>query len=156
MEDISSIEEIFTDEISTKYWLTKCTCLNDVERMLKIEYLNYHRLGLMEPYAIIYKENVVGVCNFNDEINGVARVGFILNRKYEHLGIMTHALKLLIQKGFDAGYHRIEALVFPQNIKSKRTLERVGFIKEGVMISYLKHEGNLYDIDLYALTRRKK
>lgn len=154
--DLDSMYEIFMNPESTKYWLTKCNSKEEVDFMMKIEYLSYYRRGLMHPYVIVLDEKVIGILNFNDEFDGIGRVGFILNQKYEHHGYMTQALEKLIEIGFNqCDYHRIEALVFPQNIKSKKTLERVGFIKEACMSSYLRHEEQLYDIDLYAIVRRE-
>ncbi|MGN1343208.1 MAG: GNAT family N-acetyltransferase [Traorella sp.] len=156
-EDVFYLYEIFMDKESTKYWLTQCSNEQEVERMMQIEYLSYYRMGLHPPYVITLNQKVIGVCNFNDEFDGIARICFILNKHYEHHGYMTCALRKLIHIGFsDYGYHRIEALVFPQNIKSKKTLERIGFVKEATMSSYLRHQGNLYDIDLYALVRRNE
>ena len=156
-EDIQSLYEIFMNKESTRYWLTKCNSKEEVERMIRIEYMSYYRRGLSAPYVVVLDDKVIGLCNFNDEFDGVGRIGFILNQKYEHCGYMTNALTQLIEIGFtQCDYHRIEALVFPQNRKSKRTLERVGFIKEACMSNYLKHEGFLYDIDLYAIVRRGK
>ena len=153
--DIESLYDIFLNEESTRYWLTKCKTKDEVDFMVRVEYMSYYRRGLIAPFVIVLNDLVIGVCNFNDEFDGIGRIGFILNQKYEHQGFMSQALTELIQIGFnDCDYHRIEALVFPQNVKSKRTLENVGFIKEACMSNYLKHEGNLYDIDLYAIVRR--
>lgn len=156
-EDIESLYEIFLDKLSTKYWLTQCSTREEVDRMIRIEYFSYYRRGLLAPYVIVVNNQVIGVCNFNDEFDGIARIGFILNRHFEHHGYMKSALEQLIATGISLReYHRIEALVFPQNEKSKRTLESIGFVKEATMSSYLKHQGHLYDIDLYALVRRKE
>lgn len=157
MEDAKDLFEIFTDPVSTKYWLTQCETMEEVQFMMKVEYLSYRQRGLMPPYVLVHEDKVIGVCNFNEEFYGIGRIGFILNRKFEGQGYMRKALDILIHKGFnEAGYHRIEALVFCNNIKSKKTLESIGFIKEGTMRSYLMHQEKLHDIDLYAIVRRNE
>lgn len=157
IEDAFDLFEIFSDSQSTKYWLTHCETIEDVKFMMKVEYLSYRQRGLCAPSVVVVNKKVIGVCNFNEEFDGVARIGFILNRKYVGKGYMKKALQVLLDRGFyEYGYHRIEALVFCDNLKSKKTLESIGFIKEGTMRSYLRHQNRLHDIDLYAIVRRSK
>lgn len=155
-EDERDLFEIFSDPVSTQYWLSHTTTMEDVKRMMKIEYFSYLKRGLSPPQVIVLNEKVIGVCNFNDQFDGIGRIGFILNRKYEHHGYMKEALELLLKEGFEIyDYHRIEALVFSENVKSRRTLESVGFSFEGRMRSYLMHEGRMIDIDLFSKLRRE-
>lgn len=151
MEHKEDLFEIFSNADSTRYWLSHCDTMEELERMLRVEYLSYRQRGLPSPYVIWYESKAIGVCNFNEENEGVGRIGFILNVAYEHLGLMQEALQLLCEMGFSIfGYHRIEALVFHDNIKSKNTLLHSGFVYEGTMRSYLKFENNLEDIDLFS------
>ena len=154
MSDAKDLLEIFSNPTSTKYWLSYCNTIEEVEFMMKVEYLSYRQRGLSSPKVLVLDEKVIGVCNFNDEFDGVGRIGFIMNQNYEGKGYMSMALKELIHEGFgEFGYHRIEALVFCDNVKSKKILERLGFMKEGTMRSYLRHQDKLHDIDLYAIVK---
>lgn len=154
IEDARDLFEIFSNPNSTKYWLSECKTLEEVERMMRYEYLSYRQRGLMCPWVLVLNQKVIGICNFNDEFDGVGRIGFILNEQNEHQGFMHQALNELIHAGFKKlGYHRIEALVFVQNEKSKKCLERLGFVGEGVMRSYLKHHDHYEDILLMSLLR---
>ena len=155
-DDEQELFEIFTDPVSTRYWLSQCTSMEELRRMLRIEYFSYLKRGLSPPKVLVLNEKVIGVCNFNEEFDGIGRIGFILNRSYEHQGYMKEALKQLLKDGFEKyGYHRIEALVFSENEKSKRTLKSIGFSYEGTMRSYLEHNGKMIDIDLFSKLRRE-
>ena len=154
MSDAKDLLEIFSNPISTKYWLSSCHTIEEVKFMMKVEYLSYRQRGLTCPSVLVLDDKVIGVCNYNDEFDGVGRIGFILNHDFEGKGYMSMALKELIHEGFHIiGYHRIEALVFCENMKSKKILESLGFMKEGTMRSYLKHQNKLHDIDLYAIVK---
>lgn len=157
MLDAVDLLEIFSNPNSTKYWLSECYSQEEVERMMRYEYLSYRQRGLMCPWVLVLNQKVIGICNFNDEFDGVGRIGFILNEQYERQGFMHQALNELIHVGFtELGYHRIEALVFMQNEKSKKCLERLGFVCEGVMRSYLKHHDHYEDILLMSLLKEEE
>lgn len=155
-EDEQDLFEIFSDPFSTRYWIGRCTTKDELKRMLRVEYFSYSKRGLSPPQVIVLDHRVIGVVNFNEEFDGIGRIGFILNRLYEHHGYMKEALEMFIREGFEKlGYHRIEALVFHDNEKSARTLKSVGFTYEGTMRSYLRYQGKLIDIDLFSRLRRE-
>lgn len=155
-EDTQDLFEIFSDPQSTKYWLGRCDTMDELKRMLKVEYFSYLKRGLSPPKVIVLDKRVIGVINFNEEFDGIGRIGFILNRLYEHHGYMKEALEMFMREGFEKlGYHRIEALIFHDNEKSARTLKSVGFSYEGTMRSYLRYQGRLIDIDLFSRLRRE-
>lgn len=156
IEDANDLFEIFSNPHSVQYWLSECKTLEETQRMMRYEYLSYRQRGLVPPYVIEIEKKVVGVCCFNEMFDGIGRVGFILNEKYEHQGIMHQALKQLIQEGFeDYELHRIEALIMEENQSSRKCLERLNFINEGVMRSYLKHHDVFVNVCLYSLIKEE-
>ena len=40
-EDTQDLFEIFSDPQSTKYWLGRCDTMDELKRMLKVEYFSY-------------------------------------------------------------------------------------------------------------------
>ena len=66
-KDLDSMYDIFLNPESTKYWLTKCKSKEEVDFMMKVEYLSYYRRGLIHPYVIVLDDKVIGILNFNDE-----------------------------------------------------------------------------------------
>ncbi|MEI7488077.1 MAG: GNAT family N-acetyltransferase [Chryseobacterium sp.] len=83
-----------------------------------------------------------------------AELGYVLAKKYWGRGIVTKAVKIALQKGFeDLGIVRIEAYVDPHNMGSVRVLEKAGMCKEGYLKKYLIHRGNICDRIIFAMTK---
>lgn len=157
LEDAKDLYEIFSDEVSTRYWLGRVSSLEEMNRLLKVAYLSYMRKGLPCPQVLIKENKVIGLCAFNEAFDGIGRIEFILHRDYEHQGMMYEALCEMIERGFNEyGYHRIEALLFCENEKSKAVLKRCGFMFEGTMRNYLDYDNQLWDIDLWSRIKEDK
>lgn len=79
-------------------------------------------------------------------------IGYILNPDFRGLGIMQEALHAVTKFGFeDLHFHKIEAIIDPQNISSKHVLEKANFKKEGHLIENYYFEGHFYDSVYYSL-----
>jgi RimJ/RimL family protein N-acetyltransferase len=75
----------------------------------------------------------VGVFNFHEQ-NRLAEIGYALAREHWGRGYMNEALVAAIDWGFGPfGLRRIEADTDPRNTASLRTLERLGFAREGLL-----------------------
>ena len=77
---------------------------------------------------------MIGSCTLFqlDEGNRRAEIGYELREDVWGQGYMQEALRALLQYGFENMHlNRIEADVHPENISSCKTLERLGFVKEG-------------------------
>jgi ribosomal-protein-alanine N-acetyltransferase len=67
---------------------------------------------------------------FNDE-PGVIELGYSIEHKYWGQGIATEMAKALIAHGFaDQNITQIVAVTIPENIGSRRVLEKAGFIQQ--------------------------
>lgn len=89
-----------------------------------------------------------------DWLNGNARIGYWLDKEHTGQGLMTRAVRLLVEYAFEAlDLHRVEIYVATENRRSRRIPERLGFTMEGVLhqVQRLRHE--YYDHALYALLR---
>jgi [ribosomal protein S5]-alanine N-acetyltransferase len=53
----------------------------------------------------------------------------------------------------DTGIERIQATVEPWNLASQRVLEKVGFVREGLLRSYASWGDERQDVYLYSLLR---
>lgn len=61
-------------------------------------------------------------------------LGYIINPSYQRQGYATEAVLALLHYGFiSCGTHRVFAHCNPDNVRSWRLLERVGFRREGLM-----------------------
>jgi len=81
-----------------------------------------------------------------------ATLGYWMGEPYAGKGYMTRAVRAAAAYGFERqGLHRIEAACLPNNVPSRRLLERVGFAQEGYARSYLNINGQWRDHLLFAL-----
>lgn len=83
-------------------------------------------------WGITLKNNpkIIGtICLWNfSEDNKTAEVGYGLNPKYFNKGIMSEALKLVVEFGFrDLNFDKIEAFTHKDNENSKKLLVKNGF-----------------------------
>jgi RimJ/RimL family protein N-acetyltransferase len=68
-------------------------------------------------------------------------------------GFAFIALKQYIENLFKQGCHRIEGEVYDKNIASQKTLEKLGFIKEGIKRK-AHYTGDIYiDVFVYGLIK---
>ena len=64
--------------------------------------------------------------------NRRAEVGYLLDRRYRGKGLMSEALRSVIEFAFnDLGLHRLEADTDVENIASLALLEKIGFQLKG-------------------------
>lgn len=86
-----------------------------------------------------------------------AFVGYAMDEHYTGKGIATEAVKLVIQFAFDyLNLHRIEAFIAPENKKSIRVVEKMGFQQEGLMRELLYINGKWVDHYMYALLQHER
>lgn len=113
--------------------------------------------GLALPLFVCQKSNsrLVGGVTLGSIRRGAAEccsLGYWLGEQHSGKGLMLDALKCLIPHVFDRmRLHRIEAACIPDNARSQRLLEKVGFRHEGYLNGYLKINGAWRDHLLYAL-----
>ena len=83
-----------------------------------------------------------------------AEIGYFIGEPYWNKGIVTTAVKLIIDYGFNhLGIVRIQTGIFEYNTASQRVLEKCGFVKEGVFRKSVFKQGKLWDEVRYALLK---
>ncbi|MGK8207445.1 GNAT family N-acetyltransferase [Burkholderia cenocepacia] len=81
-----------------------------------------------------------------------AEIGFSLRRAYWGGGYMREAASAMLDHAFDTlRLHRIEADIDPRNIASARLLERLGFVREGLLRDRWIVGDEVSDSALYGL-----
>ena len=101
--------------------------------------------------------NIIGtVTLFNmDRSNGRAEIGYAQAAAYWGHGYIHEALQALLTYCFEElGLRRLEADVDPRNNPSIKTLERLGFQKEGLLRERWHVNGELQDALFYGLLKR--
>jgi len=85
-----------------------------------------------------------------------AEVGFWLISDFWGQGIMTEAMPLICNYGFDKlGLHRIEGIVETENINCKKAMAKLDFTHEGTMIECEVKNGKFINLDMYAKLTNK-
>jgi ribosomal-protein-alanine N-acetyltransferase len=83
-----------------------------------------------------------------------AEIGYALGRAYWGHGYMQETLKAVLNYAFTVlNFHRLEADVDPRNAASVKTLERLGFQREGYLRERWQVNGEIQDALFYALIR---
>jgi [ribosomal protein S5]-alanine N-acetyltransferase len=81
-----------------------------------------------------------------------AEIGFSLQRAHWKCGYMAEAVSALIEHAFGTvGLRRLEADIDPRNVASGRLLERMGFVREGLLRERWVVDGEVSDSALYGL-----
>lgn len=106
-------------------------------------------------YAIDIEGEAVGAIGIHpqDDIHrNNAELGYWLAEPFWGKGIMTAAIKEIIQYGFDTfNINRIFARPFGSNIASQRVLEKAGFFLEASFEKTIIKDGKLEDELIYAV-----
>lgn len=98
--------------------------------------------------------DVIGDCTLCrvDESNRRAEIGFCLQRPHWGRGYMREAVSALLDHAFDTlSLHRIEADIDPRNAASAGLLERLGFVREGLLRERWRVGDEVSDSALYGL-----
>jgi RimJ/RimL family protein N-acetyltransferase len=86
------------------------------------------------------------------EFSRRAEIGYSLGRAYWSKGYMHEALMALVGLAFGPlNLNRLEADIDPRNLSSARTLERLGFAKEGLLRERWIVRGEASDTAFYGL-----
>jgi [ribosomal protein S5]-alanine N-acetyltransferase len=114
------------------------------------------REGSALPFALDYEGRLVGQVTVTSIVRGSlqsASVGYWLDEAVAGRGLAPTAVAMVVDHCFGpVGLHRIELNVRPENVRSRRVAEKLGFREEGVRLRYLHIDRAWRDHFCYALT----
>jgi RimJ/RimL family protein N-acetyltransferase len=91
-----------------------------------------------------------------DHESSVAEIGYSLITGARGKGYAAEAVRAIVDVAFDDGaMARIDACCVPENLASRRVLQRIGFIQLKVQPNGAVVRGRPVDVCLYALSRRE-
>lgn len=112
-------------------------------------------VGKEHRFVILAEDLIVGAISLTAIERGIfqnGRFGYSMDANFTGQGIMTSAIKALIQFAFkELQLHRLEANIMPRNIGSQRVLEKAGFTKFGFSPKYLRINNSWEDHDNYMI-----
>jgi ribosomal-protein-serine acetyltransferase len=98
-----------------------------------------HLLGGVTPNSI-------------DRDNHSVALGYWIAASEQGQGLVTQTCRLMVDDLFGArGMHRVVINVRPDNHRSRRVPERLGFRQEGTLRQYVRHEDGYSDWVVYAM-----
>lgn len=107
--------------------------------------------------AIVIEEKAAGAIGIHpqtDIMRKNAELGYWLSEKYWGNGIVTQAIKLIVEKAFKhLDIVRIYARPFGSNLASQRVLEKAGFVLEARIAQNIYKNGTFEDELIYAKRR---
>ena len=158
-DDIDDLYVIFSDPQVMRYWSTPPLANREAAAKLQSEIAAGNESNAMFKWGMALRENnrVIGTTTlFNLSLdNGRAELGYALGRAQWGKGYMHEALQALLAHAFETmRLRRLEADVDPRNAASIRTLERLGFQREGFLRERWHVNGEIQDAIFYGLLRR--
>lgn len=129
----------YTSEFqSEKLWI-------EYDKMIKNEAIRFY---IFEKSDLNFS-NIVGdiaVFNISDFEESECEIGFKLNKSYSKLGIMSEALKLVLNYlKKDLNLKIVNAYCLPHNSVAINLLEKLSFNKESLVQNFMSHESVLKD-----------
>ena len=136
--DIDSLYEIFSNPQVMRYWSTVPLPDREAAAALQRQIAEGNKSETMFKWGIALRDTntVIGTTTlFNLSLdNGRAELGYAMAHAHWGKGYMNEALKALVSHAFEVmKLRRLEADVDPRNAASIRTLERLGFQREGFL-----------------------
>lgn len=115
------------------------------------------RRGEALPFAVTYDGAFVGQLTIGNIVRGSLNSGYAgywVDQRVAGRGVMPTALALAVDHCFSVvGLHRVEVNIRPENLPSRRVVEKLGFREEGLRIGLLHIAGAYRDHLSYALLR---
>lgn len=109
-------------------------------------------------FAVFFGDDFAGLAGFKgtDRLNRKSEIGYWLREDFQHRGIMTESVRALIKFGFsELDLNRIQIKCAPENVKSNKIPQRLGFTLEGIeRESEFVKEGVFRDANVWSLLKK--
>ena len=159
-DDIDGLYKVFSDPQVMRYWSSGPLANREAAAALQREIADSNEKGSMFKWGLVLRESnsLIGTATlFNLNLdNGRAELGYAMGSAHWGKGYMNEALQALVSHAFEVmNLRRLEADVDPRNTASIRTLERLGFQREGFLRERWHVNGEIQDAFFYGLLRRE-
>ena len=158
--DLPAVYEIFSHPEVMRYWsYLPWTDPSQAQQWLRSVQEGYDS-GTALQLGIEQRADpaLVGTCTLFQfhPASRRAEIGYALGRPYWGAGYMHEALQAFVGYAFQTlALNRLEADIDPRNLASAKTLERLGFQKEGHLRERWIVDDEVSDTDLYGLLQRE-
>ena len=159
-DDIDDLYILFSNPDVMRYWSRGPM----TERQEAVDYTKSILEGFVKRdllnwiVADLATDRLIGTTTLY-EINAQharAGLGYALMPNYWGRGLASEAAILAISYGFlELGLHRIEADTEPNNWRSNKVLERLGFQREGLLRERFNHPDGIQDSLIFGLLKNE-
>ncbi|MGR6543811.1 bis(5'-nucleosyl)-tetraphosphatase (symmetrical) YqeK [Paenibacillus tundrae] len=158
-DDAKDIFQTFSlDEVTKYYDVESFTNIEQAEQLIQTWHQRFeNKQAIRWGIALKSDNRVVGTCGFHGWVKNhhKAAIGYELTPQFWRQGVMTEVLGKIMEYGFDTlELNRIEAFVEPENVGSRRVLEKVGFQAEGLLKDNYYWKNRFVDNVIYALIKK--
>jgi|RhiMethySRZTD1v2_1073278.scaffolds.fasta_scaffold97624_4 RimJ/RimL family protein N-acetyltransferase len=158
--DLDQLYAIFADPKVMRYWSTLPLESIEEARTLLEEIQTGNQQRTMLKWGVALKETDIMIGTVTlfhlEPSQGRAEIGYAQARAYWGHGYIHEALQSLLTYAFEEmKLRRVEADVDPRNGASIKTLERLGFQKEGFLRERWHVGGEIQDALFYGLLERE-
>ncbi len=155
-KDAKDFYDIYSDEDAFRYFggYKKPGEFDDTFKKIISNRIRNFVNGRDYSWTIVFVDKAIGQIQLYDfqNSNTLAEVGYFMKREYWNKGINTLVLKAVCNFAFETmKIKRIEAHAHINNIGSCRTLEKAGFVREGLLRQRFEVGNNYEDCYLYSL-----
>lgn len=155
-DDIDALYNVFSDPQVMRYWSRGPLANREEAAQLQREIVVGNECDSMFKWGLALRDEntLIGTTtlfslNFD---NQRAELGYAMSSRHWGRGYMNEALSALLTHAFEVlKLRRLEADVDPRNTASIRTLERLGFQREGFLRERWHVEGEIQDAFFYGL-----
>lgn len=132
----------------------------EVTENLLTDWISRYEDGGYFNWVMEYKETGkaignISVVKLHEDIDA-ADVGYCMSRKYWGQGLMSEALKGVMDYLFDVvGLNRVAANHDVNNPRSGRVMDKAGMVQEGILRQAGKNNQGIHDVVWHAAIREK-
>jgi len=156
-QHLKNIYNLFSDENVTRFYnLLPLTVESDAQKFIDWYQNRFkEKLGIRWGISLKGEQDIIGTIGFNNFTKRhKANIGYDLQPDYWNKGIMTEALRAVINFGFNQlEINRMEAEVMQGNVNSEKLLLKLNFLKEGVLREWMLWNNNYYDMSMFSLLK---
>jgi len=156
-QHLKNIYNLFSDENVTRFYnLLPLTVESDAQKFIDWYQNRFkEKLGIRWGISLKGEQDIIGTIGFNNFTKRhKANIGYDLQPDYWNKGIMTEALRAVINFGFNQlEINRMEAEVMQGNVNSEKLLLKLNFLKEGVLREWMLWNDNYYDMSMFSLLK---
>ena len=152
---VEDIFEIYSNDNVTEY--DDCYSFTSIDHAVQtvniFKQIFAEKTGIRWGITFKNEKKLIGNIGFNHfQPFLTGKLGFALNEQYWNRGICSEAIEEVVRYGFNTlKIHRIEAETRPENIGSRKVLEKNGFKEEGTLRDFVFWKGVHQTIVMHSI-----